>query len=345
MPITRNSTVQKHIDSITNILVRCWHALSSHHLKKGGGGLIRLLRGLIPYDPARARGKLSDAQKTKRTTREAAPKTSRKPRKSTTVISAPANPAEVQHYPTTCAFGPVKGGTTTTTTTFIGTTTSENPYEDEPAPPFDDESHMASSPLPPPQTPPTEHAEQPSVHHAVDIMSAEMLVDLATSTLAAANRVKELYVAQQSQRPVLGMTTIPTAEDIALAKQKVREAAAGMYCLVLFCLVCHYRWQEKKKERESSICFLFGDSVPHLTVLRHLTDMDICSHARPGHSKRHIKAGLMNKKKEMKRKEDMNQLRCAVWGLSWRRAQCCCCCCCTLYRDMTLHAISRVEAS
>lgn len=80
-------------------------------------------------------------------------------------------------------------------------------------------------------------------------MSAEMLVDLATSTLAAANRVKELYVAQQSQRPVLGMTTIPTAEDIALAKQKVREAAAGMYCLVLFCLVCHYRWQEKKGKR------------------------------------------------------------------------------------------------
>lgn len=108
---------------------------------------------------------------------------------------------------------------------------------------------MASSPLPPPQTPPAEHAEQPSVHHAVDIMSAEMLVDLATSTLAAANRVKELYVAQQSQRPVLGMTTIPTAEDIALAKQKVREAAAGMYCLVVFCLVCHYRWQEKKGKR------------------------------------------------------------------------------------------------
>ncbi|KAL9536028.1 hypothetical protein SMMN14_01124 [Sphaerulina musiva] len=195
--------------------------------------LIRLQTfwGLIPYDPARARGKLSDAQKTKRTTREAAPKISRKPRKSTTVISAPANPAEVQHYPTTCAFGPVKGGTTTTTTTFIGTTTSQSPYEDEPAPPFDDESHMASSPLPPPQTPPAEHAEQPSVHHAVDIMSAEMLVDLATSTLAAANRVKELYVAQQSQRPVLGMTTIPTAEDIALAKQKVREAAAVMHDL------------------------------------------------------------------------------------------------------------------
>lgn len=82
-------------------------------------------------------------------------------------------------------------------------------------------------------------------------MSAEMLVDLATSTLAAANRVKELYVAQQSQRPVLGMTTIPTAEDIALAKQKVREAAAGtlLSCLVLsVCLsVCHYRWHPKQK--------------------------------------------------------------------------------------------------
>lgn len=147
-------------------------------------------------------------------------------------------------------------------------------------------------------------------------MSAEMLVDLATSTLAAANRVKELYVAQQSQRPVLGMTTIPTAEDIALAKQKVREAAAGtlLSCFVLSCL--SLQMARKKKERESSICFLFGDSVPYLTVLRHLTDMDICSHARPGHSKRHIKAGLMRKKKEMKRNEDMNQLRCAVCGLS-----------------------------
>lgn len=272
MPITRNSTVQKHIDSITNILVRCWHALASHRLKKRGEGADPPLRGLIPYDPARARGKLSDAQKTKRTTREAAPKISRKPRKSTTVISAPANPAEVQHYPTTCAFGPVKGGTTTTTTTFIGTTTPQDPYEDEPAPPFDDESHMASSPLPPPQTPPAEHAEQPSVHHAVDIMSAEMLVDLATSTLAAANRVKELYVAQQSQRPVLGMTTIPTAEDIALAKQKVREAAAGTLLSCLVCLsVCHYRWHPKQKR----VHVLSFSRQRNLPFLRHLTDMDI----------------------------------------------------------------------
>lgn len=95
-------------------------------------------------------------------------------------------------------------------------------------------------------------------------MSAEMLVDLATSTLAAANRVKELYVAQQSQRPVLGMTTIPTAEDIALAKQKVREAAAGMYCLVLFCLVCHYRWQEKKRKEGRLSAFFLETAYPTL---------------------------------------------------------------------------------
>lgn len=116
---------------------------------------------------------------------------------------------------------------------------------------------MASSPLPPPQTPPTEHAEQPSVHHAVDIMSAEMLVDLATSTLAAANRVKELYVAQQSQRPVLGMTTIPTAEDIALAKQKVREAAAGT---LLSCFVCLSVITGGKKKKGKRVVYLLSFS-------------------------------------------------------------------------------------
>lgn len=80
-------------------------------------------------------------------------------------------------------------------------------------------------------------------------MSAEMLVDLATSTLAAANRVKELYVAQQSQRPVLGMTTIPTAEDIALAKQKVREAAAGTLLSRLVCLSVITGGKKKKGKR------------------------------------------------------------------------------------------------
>lgn len=92
-------------------------------------------------------------------------------------------------------------------------------------------------------------------------MSAEMLVDLATSTLAAANRVKELYVAQQSQRPVLGMTTIPTAEDIALAKQKVREAAAGMYCPVLS--VCLFVTTDGTQNRKEHMCFLFPGSVTY----------------------------------------------------------------------------------
>lgn len=90
-------------------------------------------------------------------------------------------------------------------------------------------------------------------------MSAEMLVDLATSTLAAANRVKELYVAQQSQRPVLGMTTIPTAEDIALAKQKVREAAAGT---LLSCFVClSVITGGKKKRKESRLSAFFSQTA------------------------------------------------------------------------------------
>lgn len=72
-----------------------------------------------------------------------------------------------------------------------------------------------------------------SVNIAAQLMSAELLVDLATSTLAAASRVKELYVAQQMQRPARGSpnTTPPTDDDITIAKQKVREAAGVMYDL------------------------------------------------------------------------------------------------------------------
>lgn len=173
-------------------------------------------RGLIPYDNARARGRYSDKENAKRAERESVPKT-RKPRQSK-VIAAPANPAEVQHYPSSCAFGPDKR-----TAPMLENPFNQNPpFDAQPdsAPLPDDENYTARSPYP------MERAG-PSVNGAAELMSAEMLVDLATSTLAAANRVKELYVAQQAQRTLPGMTTVPTGDDIAMAKQKVREAAAG----------------------------------------------------------------------------------------------------------------------
>lgn len=45
--------------------------------------------------------------------------------------------------------------------------------------------------------------------------------------------VKDLYLAQQQQRPLPGHSTVPTVEDIAAAKKKVREAAAVMHDLAM----------------------------------------------------------------------------------------------------------------
>lgn len=60
-----------------------------------------------------------------------------------------------------------------------------------------------------------------------DMMSAELLVDLATSTLAAANRHRELLLAAQLRRPAPGSVDAlpPIAEDIATARRKFVEAA------------------------------------------------------------------------------------------------------------------------
>lgn len=68
---------------------------------------------------------------------------------------------------------------------------------------------------------------------AAELMSADMLVDLASSTLQAAQRVKELFVARQGGHPVAGAMHVPTDDDIAAAKRKVREAAAVMHDLAL----------------------------------------------------------------------------------------------------------------
>ncbi|KAI5369368.1 hypothetical protein Slin15195_G002450 [Septoria linicola] len=180
--------------------------------------------GLIPYDKARARGRHSEAQKTKRAEREAAPK-ARKPRQPKQ-IAAPSDPSEVQHYPSECAFGPQKR----TTTTYP---VLENPFNLDPAfdagadsaPHIDGDDHESSAY-------PAQHA-RPTMDVAAELMSAEMLVDLATSTLAAANRVKELYIARQAGRSLPGSMEVPSDDDIAAAKQKVREAAAVMHDLAI----------------------------------------------------------------------------------------------------------------
>lgn len=104
--------------------------------------------------------------------------------------------------------------------------------DNEMSPPANPQSnaHLAMMDRIQPDPAPTAHT---TVNVAAQLMSAELLVDLATSTLAAASRVKELCVAQQMQRPARGAqgSSPPTDSDIASAKQKVREAAGVMYDL------------------------------------------------------------------------------------------------------------------
>lgn len=179
-------------------------------------------QGLVPYDNARARGKHSDAEKAKRAARAGQPKAPRAPRRPKE-NTAPSNPSEVQHYPTECSFGPDKRAL------------APRPAAQDPT------SGTNNEMIPSPNSsyfPTIEASEEtgvggPPVDLAASLMSAEFLVDLAASTLGAANRVKDLYIAQQQQQILPGMSSTPNDEDIAAAKRKVREAAAVLHDLAL----------------------------------------------------------------------------------------------------------------
>ncbi|KAM3419337.1 hypothetical protein BST61_g5270 [Cercospora zeina] len=207
-------------------------------LRSGSSTITRLLTtwGLIPYDKARARGKHSATQVAKRaergttattTTTTTTPKP-RKPR-ATKQIAVPSNPAEVVHYPSECAFGPKKrtaGATTPPDSNFnIDPTFDTGPLADDDD---DDGGDGDAFPQTAHQSPPAPIQQAPSMNVAAELMSAEMLVDLATSTLAAANKVKELYVARQSGHPLPGTSHVPTDGDIAMAKQK-RDSPFGLH--------------------------------------------------------------------------------------------------------------------
>ena len=67
---------------------------------------------------------------------------------------------------------------------------------------------------------------EPTVVQSMELMSAEILADLATTSLAAAQPLKDLLLAAQLQRPAPGSLGVlpPTAEDITTAKRKFLEA-------------------------------------------------------------------------------------------------------------------------
>lgn len=180
------------------------------------------------------------AAQTSRSTAESGPSRRRAP-------PTPADPTAF--YPTNCAHGPQKRAIAPQVSREQGAPMNMDPSFDsdpEPLPDMVEHNREPARNLPQPDAHAAVIDEQQAGHDpvassrptatvnvAAQLMSAELLVDLATSTLAAAGRLKELYVAQQMQRPARGSTNSspPTDADIANAKMKVREAAGVMYDL------------------------------------------------------------------------------------------------------------------
>lgn len=226
--ITRRTLQGESVEQITAAL-----EAQGFTFRDGVSTILRLQTHwkLIPYDHDRARGKgrYDKKKQAKLAERGEAPVgvTKPKPRpKKRQPPLAPSNPNETLHYPASCANGPQKG--------------VDASYLDDhdPAPEMDVDELSNSGFGPEPMLPAayTQPASPDlSINLAAELMSAEFLVDLATSTLSAAHRVKELYIARQANRPATGSVSgiPPTEDDIAAAKRKVREAASVMHDLAL----------------------------------------------------------------------------------------------------------------
>lgn len=123
---------------------------------------------------------------------------------------------QTMHYPTNCNFGPQKRANGSLEDDNEDQTLDPN-LDSEYLPMMDDYSAPAPS-------------QQQQADVSAELMSVEILVDLANSTLGAADNLKDMLLAYQAQRPV--PSTIParppTLEDLATARRKVREAASVM---------------------------------------------------------------------------------------------------------------------
>ena len=119
------------------------------------------------------------------------------------------------HYPTNCAFGPKRRGDGT-----ISNEAGEMSID------------YTTEPGPFPAAPPAPQQSNPAMSHnvAAEVMSVEILIDLATSTLSAAHGLKDVLLAYQGQRPSYNSNAgwPPTLSDLSNARKKVREAAGLM---------------------------------------------------------------------------------------------------------------------
>ncbi|KAF2160514.1 hypothetical protein M409DRAFT_29134 [Zasmidium cellare ATCC 36951] len=201
---------------------------------KGGASTVWRLQtywGLVPYDTDRARGKGMYNKKRPVPPEKRRGPRSKAPRDQQEGSGEPPNPGEVLHYPTNCAHGPQKRIAPNRTAT--QTDDSINVEDDSQlrGNSAGTDSFMTMNVDPASAS----NSNDQVVTNAAELMQAELLIDLATSTLAAAHRVKELYLAQQMQRPASDSSSglPPTPDDIATAKTKVRQAAAVMHDMAL----------------------------------------------------------------------------------------------------------------
>ena len=185
-------------------------------LERGASTIMRLqtVWGLVQRDPehAKARRKSKAAERVK----EAKP-----PKISRRDQEREANREQqnsTMHYPTNCSFGPKK-----------------RKHADH----FDDLMDMAtevvdSSYVPTATTmspPPSQEGDAETLQDvSAEVMSVDILIDLATSTLSAARNLKDMLLTYQCQDfSSNSFARVPTTlNDLANARKKVREAAGLM---------------------------------------------------------------------------------------------------------------------
>lgn len=235
-------------------------------LKKGASTILRLQTqwNLIPHDPDRARGRRRKKEVEVDENGDPVPKLRKKDlpkllkEQEREANKVQQMQAQTLHYPTNCNFGPKKRVAGATVDGFANGGMGEDSVmldedgaegDDGIMPGLDGVSQLSyPSPLEqqqPQAQPPYHHHQHPPLHHhhnnnttqtvsvAAEIMSVEFLVDLATSTLSAAENLKAMLLAYQARQPVPGSATglPPSAEDLSVARRKVREAAAVMHDL------------------------------------------------------------------------------------------------------------------
>ncbi|KAK5172067.1 uncharacterized protein LTR77_003704 [Saxophila tyrrhenica] len=199
-------------------------------LKRGSSTILRLQTywGLIPFDDDRARGRHATKKRGDRKEVREVQKASQREREKE------ANRAQRSgnlHYPADCSFGPKKRAN--------GELDDGEEFDDE----GDDGAFSPDAGFVgsvgevfgEPQPNDVAQPMQDRVSVAAEIMSVDFLVDLATSTLGAANNLKAMLLAYQTRVPAAGSTTglPPTLEDLLTARRKVREAAAVMHDLAV----------------------------------------------------------------------------------------------------------------